>query len=172
MQETKAHPSTNLTVDPSVGLPAHLTRRPWGARGRHGTLARSLGAALAALVLAVLIWPPASASSQPHRDASPSKLAEHAEKTYAATFTRYKTGLTDVEEVYTWSVRWLDAELRTATASKAKKKAFAAHQTRMRDLRNQVKSLFGIGTAPAVAVHAADYYATQAALWRSSLTRD
>lgn len=134
---------------------------------------RVAGAVAVGVVLALAFFVALpSASSQPHRQATPAKLSSHAGKAYAEAFTHYKSGQADVESVYTWSVRWLDAELNGATGRKAKKKAFAAHQTRMRDLRSLVQNQFGIGAASALAVHAADYFATQAALWRSSLARD
>ena len=168
MKTRLCEPSLETTVAP----PASPGERAHVALGRARYLALPCAVALVSFFAVMFLASPPTASSQPHKDASPAKLAGHASKAYADTFARHKSGMADVEAVYTWSVRWLDAELRASSDSKAKKRAFTDHQARMRDLRNQVKSQVGIGTAPAVAEYAADYFATEAALWRAALSRD
>lgn len=140
---------------------------------------RSRALALPGLVAVVLVLTAAlvthapTALSQPHKKgATSADLGKHAGAAHADALSRFKSGMGSAEQVYTWSVRWLDADLRGATSSKAKKQAYTDHQTRMGDLRTQVMNQVSIGAASAGAEHGAHYFAAQAALWRAKLARD
>src|SRR5262249_15534360 len=70
--------------------------------------------------------------------------------------------------VYTWSVRWLHAQLDLSETKEQRTAALTAHRKRMKDLLAQPKLLVGDGTGgllQASAVPAAEWYLAEAELW-------
>jgi hypothetical protein len=74
--------------------------------------------------------------------------------------------------VYTWSVRWLDAQRELSATKDERIAAFETHQKRMKDLRATVKMVAGTDTGrnddgilQAWQNSAAEWYLAEAELW-------
>jgi outer membrane protein TolC len=69
------------------------------------------------------------------------------------------------EQVYGWSVRWLDAQ-RGAGGEKADRvKALEDHVKRMKNLQRHVEQMYKGGLVPRLEVAGAQFYLTEAELW-------
>ena len=84
---------------------------------------------------------------------------------FAATLPRLAAGAATPELVYTWSVRWLDAQRDQPLRGKALVAAAQAHLDRMTALESKVGELVKAGALPALDAAAATYYRVEAALW-------
>ena len=69
------------------------------------------------------------------------------------------------EELYTWSRRWLDAEVDLAANKEEKMAAHQRHLDRMKGLEKIAKAMVVTGQGRASDASAAVYYRTQAELW-------
>ena len=70
--------------------------------------------------------------------------------------------------VYTWSVRWLNAQLELSETKGQKIVAYQEHQKRMKQLHDQVKLMVGGGNSgllPDSAVPESEWYLAEAELW-------
>ena len=70
--------------------------------------------------------------------------------------------------VYTWSVRWLQAQRELSTTKEQRTAAFVDHDNRMKQLREAVKTLVGDGNSgllQASEAPAAEWYLAEAELW-------
>jgi hypothetical protein len=67
------------------------------------------------------------------------------------------------EDLYRWSVRWLDAQLDAQP--KAAAKAFAEHAKRMTDLEAKQQAAYKAAIVDANALAMATYYRIEADLW-------
>ena len=89
-------------------------------------------------------------------------------------FDRVRAGFTagqgTIDEVYTWSVHWLDAELAGASKA-ARKRAFADHRARMIALRADATKMTEQGLLRATAPLKADYFVAEAEAWAKKLSR-
>ncbi len=94
------------------------------------------------------------------------ELVAAAETTYKQDLARIK-GLqgSSVEELYTWSHRWLDAELDLAANKDERVAAHQRHLDRMKDLEKMAKAMAVTGQGRQSDATAAAYYRTQAELW-------
>jgi hypothetical protein len=73
--------------------------------------------------------------------------------------------MTTAEQVYGWSVRWLEAQ-RGAGGEKAEHiKALEDHLNRMKDLQRQVERMYTGGLVPRLEVAGTQFYLTEAELW-------
>ncbi|MBN8613451.1 MAG: hypothetical protein J0L92_22850 [Deltaproteobacteria bacterium] len=79
------------------------------------------------------------------------------------------SGMATTEEVYVWSVRWLDAE-RLAAPDRAQA-AVMAHLSRMTTLEAEVRARVATGSAPASAEAACAYYVAEARAWQTQPPR-
>ena len=86
-----------------------------------------------------------------------------ASKAYTAAVARLD--VVPPEDIYRWSMRWLDAQLDDPATGKAVPQAFAAHAKRMEDLETQVKASFQQGLKPAFDLASSSYYRIEAELW-------
>ncbi len=86
-----------------------------------------------------------------------------ASKAYAAVVARLD--VIQPEDIYRWSVRWLDAQLDDPATGKAVPQAFADHAKRMIDLEAQVQAGYQKGLKPAFDLAAVSYYKLEAELW-------
>ncbi len=82
---------------------------------------------------------------------------------YQAANAELDAGMGDVEAVYRWSKRWLQALSEKDPA--AKRPALEAHQTRMQALQTKATTLVQTGMLKGSAARACDYYAAEAAAW-------
>lgn len=89
-----------------------------------------------------------------------------AEKVYAQVDTQFKMGQATVEDVYHWSVRWLESELSVSEGDAARQKTFAAHTTRMRALHTWVKGQVLQGQRPQMDATATHYFLLEAQAWQ------
>ncbi len=107
----------------------------------------------------------------PARADTPAQLAKArvaaAAKIYAATETAVYVGRGSLDEAYTWSVRWLDAQRDQGLHGKALAAALHDHTARMQALASAVDKQIKSGTAPATAKLATDYYVVEAQLWEA-----
>ena len=69
------------------------------------------------------------------------------------------------EDIYRWSVRWLDAQLDDPATGKAIPQAFADHAKRMTELEAHVQEGYQKGLKPAFDLAAVNYYKLEAELW-------
>jgi hypothetical protein len=79
------------------------------------------------------------------------------------------TGTGTTEEVYVWSVRWLNAE-RLASPDRAQA-ALMGHLSRMTTLEAEVRARVATGAAPASAEAACAYYVAEARAWQTQPPR-
>jgi hypothetical protein len=88
-----------------------------------------------------------------------SAAAQAAERAYTATYAEYETGRADIEAVYRWSIRWMQAE--QAASGEA---AIRSHLERMESLRDKIKGLNDAGArgGEAAGLAAAQYYVVEA----------
>jgi predicted amidohydrolase len=85
-----------------------------------------------------------------------------AEKAYRGTLVGLKTGRAAAEAAYTWSVRWLDADL---AAGKTAKLALADHLARMTLLEAELDKAKTSGQASAFDHDATIYFKVEATIW-------
>jgi len=91
---------------------------------------------------------------------------DSARKTFGLVWANYQEGLwSSAEDVYRWSVRWLEAERALATEKAQHVAACDAHFDRMRRLEKLVRDNFRVRVTTITVVSAAEYYATEAELW-------
>jgi multidrug resistance efflux pump len=69
------------------------------------------------------------------------------------------------EDVYTWSVRWLNAERGWIIDAKYRKAALESHLKRMKALQLRVAEMHKSGVAPLLDVTAAEFYRAEAEVW-------
>lgn len=100
--------------------------------------------------------------------ADPAPVGERvalAADTYALVHGRLGAGAGSTEEVYRWSVRWLEAQRDQPLKGKALAAAYAAHLERMRALETEVGGLFDRGQLTAVDRAVARYARLEAEAW-------
>ncbi len=85
---------------------------------------------------------------------------DSAAKAYAAAEARYKAGAGDIENVYRWSVRWLESQRDSAA-----KPAAQDHLKRMQALETAAKARASSGMATADEATAAEYFRAEAQVW-------
>ncbi len=88
----------------------------------------------------------------------PTALRVEAEAVTLARTSEYAAGAASAEDVYRWSVRWLDAERRSPAA-------LAAHLARMLALAELARTRVQTGVARAVEGHEAAWYVAEARIW-------
>jgi hypothetical protein len=97
------------------------------------------------------------------------KVLAAAKRTYESlTATAYETGAKiDMETLYVWSHRWLDAELQVANSAKEKLAAYTAHLDRMKPHLDFMVALVQAGTRDATTtkLNALEYYVVEADMW-------
>jgi HlyD family secretion protein len=71
------------------------------------------------------------------------------------------------EDVYTWSVRWLNAERGWIIDAKYRMAALKSHAKRMKDLQLRVTEMYKGGLVPLLDVTAAEFYRAEAEVWLS-----
>lgn len=111
------------------------------------------------ILLVVLVSPVAAA---PDAKQLASDRVTAATKVYTGTLAFLKSGRATSESVYTWSVRWLDAELANG---KPAKQAFADHLVRMTSLESDLAKAVQAGTASTLDGDAAAYFKLEAEIW-------
>ncbi len=100
-------------------------------------------------------------ASTAHSDPAADRVAAAA-KVYAMLHVE----TVPAEDLYRWSVRWLDARLgEPATTGKAVAIAFAEHAQRMIALEAATKKAFDAGIKNAVELAATSYFRVEAELW-------
>jgi len=121
------------------------------------------------ILVAVSALAVAPASSKTKSVAAPT-MANTAEKVYDSVRAGFAAGRGNIDEVYTWSVHWLDAELAGASKA-ARKSASAAHLSRMTNLRTAAVEMTQKGLLPATDPLKADYFVAEAEAWQKARAR-
>jgi hypothetical protein len=80
--------------------------------------------------------------------------------------------LARAEDVYLWSVRWLDAERGMSDRKEDRVAALEAHLKRMKELRQRVTVMAEGGLVPGLDVRAAEFYQAEAELWLAQARSD
>ena len=124
--------------------------------------ARAHALSVVALAFALLTATAAPALAGPSKAEARVAAAAAA---FATAQTRMAAGAAPVDIVYTWSVRWLDAQRELPLKGKALAAAAQAHLERMTALTAQVGAAVDRGAAPAADREAAAYYQLEAELW-------
>jgi hypothetical protein len=107
---------------------------------------------LLATVLLLGSCAPATAGSPPEA----AEVAATAGEAFAAALAAYEAGAGELDAVYRWSVRWLEAQAATPDAA-------AAHLARMQALETQVEGRYQQGMASDMDRKAARFYRSHAA---------
>ncbi len=93
-------------------------------------------------------------------------MLEDARKVYEMDLARYRAGQAlGGEELYLWSVRWLEADLDLTTDAAAKTTALKAHLDRMKEVEKMAANLAKTGQGRESDAAAGRYYRAQAELW-------
>ena len=122
-----------------------------------------LGIVLAsALTFAAVV--PAHANPRPTRAQLSRTRIDAAAHAYAVTEAAWRAGRAPLDDVYTWSVRWLDAQRDQPVHGRALTAALGDHLTRMVDLATEVDRRVKAGSASQVDAAATAYYVAEAAL--------
>jgi HEAT repeat protein len=85
-----------------------------------------------------------------------------ARETYENTAVLYDRGMCDIDGVYLWSCRWMEAQCAVGGKQPARIAAMEAHLARMQRLRDLVKPRFAAGQVTKKDVTAADYCCAEA----------
>ena len=87
---------------------------------------------------------------------SESKLVKAAEEAFKATQAEYQFMQSSPEDVYQWSRRWMEAEMKDGAGDDA----IDRHIARMRELQKKIEALYKTGTRGGSLknFHAANYY--------------
>jgi hypothetical protein len=130
-------------------------------------MTRLLGIVLTSiLTFAVAVPAPAAhADPRPTRAQLNQARIDAAAHAYAVAEASWRVGRTPLDEVYTWSVRWLDAQRDQPVRGRALTAALADHLTRMTDLAAEVDRRVKAGSATQADAAATAYYVAEAALW-------
>jgi len=115
---------------------------------------------LAAVLVLILAVPVLAADD--HR------LVEAAKKAYEAKAAAYESGLTnDVEALYSWSRRWMEAELHSAAKEDDRIAAYTAHLDRMKPLAEKIAVRMQAGARGGTPDNqdAANYFVAEAKTW-------
>ena len=133
-------------------------------RSLRNATGHALALAVTVALLAGTAWPARAVAGPGTAEARVTAAAA----TFAAVEARLAAGATTVDAVYTWSVRWLDAQ-RAQPVKGLKGKALIAaaqaHLARMIGLEDRVTKLVDNGGAPTADREAARYYRLEAELW-------
>jgi hypothetical protein len=119
---------------------------------------------------------PANVYAAPNEGASNTTLADArldaARSSYKETMQLYKEGRTrDVDRIYLWSQRWLDAQRALSNKKTDQQSAFDGHWKRMRQLEELVNSRFKAGVAAQVELPAVRFYRIEAEIWLSQAAK-
>ncbi|HLN28925.1 MAG TPA: hypothetical protein VK395_14355 [Gemmataceae bacterium] len=91
-----------------------------------------------------------------------------ARKAYEETALLYREARTrDVDRIYLWSRRWLDAQRDAAKGKADEEAAYAGHWNRMKAVEDSVKNRLRSGAAAAIEVPAVEFYRLEAEIWLS-----
>lgn len=118
-------------------------------------IALTLSAATATTAIAP---PPAVAQDAIHR-----ARLDAAKQAWEAYKTRLAAGQGDVDALYRWSLRWLNAEVAASPTNRAR--ALINHKARMTELSNLISAMVRKGTASSADLKAAEYYRVESDLW-------
>ncbi len=99
--------------------------------------------------------------AEPQATTAAARMIDSARSALEAARTMYEVGKVPADEIYQWSRRLMEAEIK---ADPANRDAVAAHVQRMRDLLVRVKSLFDAGSAGGeqLTLDAVTYYVAEA----------
>jgi len=87
-------------------------------------------------------------------------------KAYEETTLLYREGRSrDLDRIYLWSKRWLDAQLDVSNAKADQEAAYEAHWKRMKQLEDLIDRRMRSGVGAAIEVPQVQYYRLEAELW-------
>jgi hypothetical protein len=91
------------------------------------------------------------------------RLAEErldaARRAYKETYDLYREGRTrDVDRIFLWSQRWLDAEREVSTKKPAQVLALEGHWKRMKQIEDLIRGRYRAGVAAPIELPAVEYY--------------
>jgi hypothetical protein len=94
-------------------------------------------------------------------------MLEEARKVFKESLARYRAGVgpLGVEELYQWSVRWLEGELDLAAGAAERAAALKAHLDRMREVEKMAANLAKAGQGRESDAAAGRYFRAQGELW-------
>ena len=97
-----------------------------------------------------------------------SRMADAAKHTYEARLAAYAAGtIQGIDQVYIWSRRWMEADLKLAAAPGEQRKIYMAHLERMKWLNRETAAKFNVGArgGEAEKFSATEYYLAEAEMW-------
>jgi hypothetical protein len=88
------------------------------------------------------------------------------QRAYRESWLLYREGRSrDVDRIYLWSVRWLEAEREATTQPAERTAAYEGHRKRMRLLDDSVRARLRAGAVAPVEAPAAEFYRVEADIW-------
>jgi hypothetical protein len=127
-----------------------------------------MGFIAASIVVAIPHRPLVSAPPEATNAAAsgPRSLADAAKAAYESIATEREVDRHNLEDLYAWSQRWLQAELSVATNSERRSKLYEDHKDRMKDLHDLQTKLHEAGVAGVshTAICTTKFYFTEAEL--------
>jgi hypothetical protein len=106
-----------------------------------------------------------------HAGPDTAKLAQSridaAAKAYASAYALFPSARVPLEDVHTWSVRWLEAVIEPPGKAAAVKQGLADHVARMTDVEKVVADGFKAGLRSTSDVDAATFFRIEAELWQA-----
>jgi hypothetical protein len=88
-----------------------------------------------------------------------------ARRTYEVSWANYRDRATSQENVYRWSLRWLEAERQVSDKPADEVAACKGHLERMKDLESLIHRLQQAGLTTIDEVSAAEYCRAEADIW-------
>ena len=116
----------------------------------------------AAAVLIVITSLTSAAHAQPAQ-----QRIDAAQRMFNETVLSFEQGMAGAEDVYTWSVRWLEAVCEGDPMQKPA--ALDAHLQRMGELAQKAGPLVDAGMLPPSTRTACEYYVAEAQFWVSKM---
>ena len=126
--------------------------------------ARTLSTTALAITVAVLVTAPPQAKAE--RESSTREMLDAASQAFSEARTRFGSGTATLDEVYRWSIRWLEAARRHQPSSA--RAAAQSHLARMREVCNAADRMVHQGTLPPSETTACRYYLAEAQVWVTS----
>ena len=123
--------------------------------------------AFLALLFAILPAGPVLADPAPQPVLSQLAVAarDAARKTFETIWTNFREGRAPDENLYRWSLRWLDAERQLSDKHDDQVAAFKAHWERMWELEKIIRNVRRSGQATIDEVSATEFYRVEAEIW-------
>jgi len=127
-----------------------------------------LGLAVGFFLMAALAEKAATKDVPAVQKLAEARVAAARKAAYEETALLYREARTrDMDRIYLWSRRWLDAQRDSAKGKAEEEAAYTGHWNRMKSLEESVKNRLRSGAAAPIEVPAVEFYRLEAEIWLS-----